>query len=975
MSSSWGYLPADQDKHNDSQSTRSVMGAEERRRWSSFVRKDLIESTSQRLTKPDSYGGVIFGPRGLDMVANINIAAEKWTKPAALGTFEAMGAADRKFWSSFVRQEEINRTICAINDPATFGVAVVGPSGVGKTTLARAVEATLAPTTHIERLFGSSGETLISYGPLSMLMARLPSKALETPTGVIRGIDELIRTDAHGRDVLLVVDNLPGLDFMSVGVLMHLLLGGTAKLLVMARDTSDLPEDLVWLTKDGQLGEVRLDYFIRDEVEELIAKATGTFVSQTAVTALHEASNGIPLVLQALFREQVLKGNIVKHLGGWVVKDSINPDSTSALAEIVRSRLSREGEVVRIGVEKMSLLGNTPLSVAISAVGQDTLWQLEERGFVEISGDGRHRAFLAERYIGDIVRSALSTDRKAEIFAETALTLDQDLDSLDGRESMSLAAWTLDAGMVLDAHFAMTAALNALRNFDPLLALRCTTQVPSTHPLWVKSVQARSSAYQLLADYEAAVAALDAVPSAVISRLPIDDFGAWVLAFAGALLWVPHGVRRVQELLAEAEKRLGAQGGRELAANVRQGRLLVNLARFEFLIHQGEFAVAIPELEIAVNEPEIEYGLNCACLLVPALAVVGRELDAIALAKRIESDTAALGIFPLFGDYYRNGKAVSLIWSGQWRNCVEMLREELKDMQHPVPYRGGLIELDLGLAHAFAGRGAEAVQVLMSAAAQLEARNSDNALGLAYAALGMCYAQIDNEEEARGWVAMANSIPGPTKWTNQAMKDFLSVLALRWLDDAQATGQFLRSAREDIAKGRFSLASMSLFAATIQGTDKEYALLEEVSSRRQGPMATVNVLLAQSCRTRNAQKALEAAEIAETLKLDAVESRCAVLALDFARDVEKNSVVRLVSQRLERLHKNVPKPPFQPHSAGVKLTQREIQVAKLAKRGLGNRAIADKIGVSVRTVEGHLYQLYSKLGITTRQELAEDAEL
>lgn len=891
-----------------------------------------------------------------------------------MGTFEAMGAADRKFWSSFVRQTEIDRTVRALNDPATYGVTVIGPWGVGKTTLARAVEKTLAPTTHIERLFGSSAEALISYGPLSMLMARLPANALETPTGVIRGIDELIRADAAGRDVLLIVDDLPGLDFLTVGVMMHLVLGGTAKVLVMARDSADLPEDLVWLAKDGQLGEIRLDHFSVAEVGELIAKATGTFVSQTAVTALHEASNGIPLVLQALFREQVVKGSIVKHLGGWVVKDAINLDSTSAMAEIVSSRLSREDAAVRLGVEKMSLLGNAPLQVAISALGQETLWQLEERGFVEISVEGRHRAFLAEQYVGDIVRSGLTPKRMAELFAQIALRVDQELESLDGRETMSLATWTLDAGMVLDPRVALAAALSALRNFDPVLAIRCATQIPTDNPLWVKSVQARSAAYQLLADYRGAVAVLDAVPATVISQLPFEEFGAWVLACTRALLWVEGGLPRIQELLAGAEERLVAENGRGQDTTKKLGLTLLNLARFEYQIHGGEFSAVIPELEAAINEGDSEYRLNCECLLVPALAAVGRELDAIALAKRIETDAAALGMTPLFSDYARNGKAIAQIWSGQWIDCVAMLQDEIEGLQRPVPYRGGLIELNLGLAHAFAGRGAEAVQVLMSAAAQLEARNSDHALGLAYAALAFCHAQVNNEQDARGWLELAESVPWPTLWTNQAMLNFFTHLALRWLDDPRATEQLHLAALVDIDKGRFAMASMSLFAATIQASDKDYALLEEVSLRRQGPMAALNVLLARSCRTSDAEKALEAAHIAETLKLDAVESRCAVLALDFARDAGRNSVARLASQRLDRLQKNLPKLPFQPQSAGIKLTQREIQVAKLAKRGLGNRAIADRIGVSVRTVEGHLYQLYSKLGITTRHELAEDQD-
>ncbi len=921
-----------------------------------------------------SEGRWLLDKRGLDMAIFNDVAAPKWSRPLKSGTFEAMGAADRKFWSSFVRQTEIDRTVLALNDPKTYGVAVLGPWGVGKTTLARAVEEALAPTTHIERLFGSSAETLVAYGPLSMLMARLPATALETPTGVIRGIDELIRSDAGGRKVLLVVDDLPGLDFMSVGVLMHLLMGGTAKVLVMARDSTDMPEDLVWLAKDGQLGEIRLEHFSRAEVGELIGKATGTFVSETAVTALHQASNGIPLVLQALFREQVAKGGIRKHLGGWVVKDSINSDADSALAEIVRARLSREDPAVRLGVERMALLGNAPLQLAMSVLGQEVLWQLEERGFVEISVEGRHRASLAERYIGDIVRSGLSSTRMSEIFADIALSLNQELESLDEREIMSLAAWTLDAGMVLEPPLALAAASSALRHFDPELALRCTAQIPSANPLRAKAVQARSAAFRLLADYGTAVAELDALPEEVISRLSLEEYGSWVLAMAGALLWVPGGDRRIVALLAQAEQRLASAEGPATMEASRAAGTLINLARFEFQVHLGEFAAVIPALEAALHGEDTEYSLNCACLLVTALAVVGRELEAITLARSIENDTTALGMTPLFSDHYRNGLAVAQIWSGQWMDCVELLREEIEDGQRPIPYRGGLIELNLGLAHAYAGRGAEAVQVLMSAAAQLEARNSDNALSLAYAALAFCHAQVNNEQEAMACLALADSVQGPTLWTNQAMLEFFRLLAMRWLDDPRAADSLRGSALIDIEKSRVTTASISLFAASVQASEKDHALLEEVSLLRQGPMATVSVLLARSYLTRSAELALEAAHIAQSLKLDAVESRCAVIALDFARDAGRNTLVKLATQRLERLNKNLPKLPHMPVRAGVKLTQREIQVAKLAKRGLGNRAIADRIGVSVRTVEGHLYQLYSKLGITTRHELAQEQE-
>ncbi|PCC27453.1 hypothetical protein CIK76_17030 [Glutamicibacter sp. BW80] len=51
------------------------------------------------------------------------------------------------------------------------------------------------------------------------------------------------------------------------------------------------------------------------------------------------------------------------------------------------------------------------------------------------------------------------------------------------------------------------------------------------------------------------------------------------------------------------------------------------------------------------------------------------------------------------------------------------------------------------------------------------------------------------------------------------------------------------------------------------------------------------------------------------------------------------------------------------------LTEREKFVASAAAMGLSNQEIAKQASVSVRTVEGHLYQVYSKLGISKRADL------
>ncbi len=55
-----------------------------------------------------------------------------------------------------------------------------------------------------------------------------------------------------------------------------------------------------------------------------------------------------------------------------------------------------------------------------------------------------------------------------------------------------------------------------------------------------------------------------------------------------------------------------------------------------------------------------------------------------------------------------------------------------------------------------------------------------------------------------------------------------------------------------------------------------------------------------------------------------------------------------------------------PHEMG--LTDRELEILCLAAIGLRNKEIADRLFLSLRTVEGHLSHVFNKLGVASRTE-------
>lgn len=159
---------------------------------------------------------------------------------------------------------------------------------------------------------------------------------------------------------------------------------------------------------------------------------------------------------------------------------------------------------------------------------------------------------------------------------------------------------------------------------------------------------------------------------------------------------------------------------------------------------------------------------------------------------------------------------------------------------------------------------------------------------------------------------------------------------------------------------------MLILAEQADGTTTD--ICEEllmVASAHEGSMAEVLSLYAKGLLTRDSTVLVQTVDRACSMNFQALSAKAAGSALKHANP----SSIRSVRRQLQRLV-NLPADLTESADAlNAVLTDREEAVGLLAANGASNKEIAHKLGVSVRTVEGHLYQVYAKLQVASRIEL------
>ncbi|MFC5380474.1 helix-turn-helix transcriptional regulator [Aquipuribacter nitratireducens] len=859
-------------------------------------------------------------------------------------------------WPLTGRDSELQQVAAGVR-PGAAGIVVAGPPGAGKTRLVR--EALAAGASRGARVLWVQGGEATRQVPLGLFagVLRLP-EGDGGASAVAAAVDEL----ATLAPLVLVVDDAHLLDPLSAVVVHRAAVRRLGPVVLTLRHGTSPPDPATSLWKDGALERLDLDLLDADATASLVAAVLDGPVETRSVRRLWALTQGSPLFLRHLLPAEVAAGRFspASGLWCWSQEPRLTPGLAALLGRDLGALTPEEQHVVDVlavaepvAVDTLARLG-APGAVAV-------LEAVESRGLVRTAtaSDGLV-ARLAHPLYGEVRRESMGEMRARRLRGAVAATLDPDTDVL------RKAVLALDSDLPPDPALFLRAAERAIGLFDLPLAERLARAAAATGDARAGVVHA--SALSWLSRGEEAEALL----VALAARAADGPTGALVQAVrAGNLAWSLRQLERARGVVAAAL-------GRDDAGPVRLHLEALDVA---LAAAAGEVATVLPR---AVALRGRTRGSDLPDLLVTSAlaataAVTGRvDLLAPGVADRgsaTPSATPSTMSIPAFGraDFQVLGYRLAGL-PERAAEVAEPLRAASADLHGPARLMGLVLAGHAALA---AGRVRPAVVPLREAWSALEPSPHEfrfrcrTLLVTAFAMTGDRTAArvllpglvaeqhptyrlyVPDDLLARAWVAASEGA------TSEAVDLALAAAGLARAQESPAY--------EVLA---WQVAAQLGAAAAVLG--EGVTRLEAVASVVAGPRAVVALEYVVGTLRADAAALLRVSAGFEALGDPVAAADSAAQAATLLRRHARRGAALSAAARAQRLAERagVRTPAVTAATVPLPLTGREREVALLAARGLSNREIAERLVVSVRTVEGHLYRIGHKLGVADRTELA-----
>jgi DNA-binding CsgD family transcriptional regulator len=207
--------------------------------------------------------------------------------------------------------------------------------------------------------------------------------------------------------------------------------------------------------------------------------------------------------------------------------------------------------------------------------------------------------------------------------------------------------------------------------------------------------------------------------------------------------------------------------------------------------------------------------------------------------------------------------------------------------------------------------------------------------------------------------------------------DYERSLAQAWVAASEgavseAIAVLLSAAERARATGRFAAEVLCLQTATQFGDRTGAPRLRELESVVEGPRAGMAARFAEALRDGDAAELSSVSEEFERMDdVVAAVDAAAHAAIAYRRQGKRGSALGC-SARAHALADQCGgacTPALRQAGETSPLTDRETEIVMLLSQGLSNRAVAERLTLSVRTVESHIYRAMMRTGTTSRDEL------
>jgi DNA-binding CsgD family transcriptional regulator len=861
----------------------------------------------------------------------------------------------RLSWPLVGRTEEMRAIEAAISASAASGILVCGAAGVGKSRIAHeALSAAASQSCETRWTVGTSSARAI---PLGAFTAWAPSGVTDT-FQLLRGVIESLTATAAATKVVLGVDDVHLLDDLSTFVVHQIVQRGAAKVILTVRDGAPIPSAIRELWTAGRFDRLDLKQLSLDETASLLSAALQGSVDSGAVQRLWNLTRGNVLYLRNIVEQEVADGRIVQEHGSWRwIGDPIMPPG---LVELIESRIGDLPTPVSDAIDVVAVAEPIELAALTRITDAAAVEEAETCGLITLEpAGGGIEVRVAHPLYGQVRRKHAAHTRLRRLRGLVATELAASSDRDEIRVVVRRATLSLDSDLPPDAGLLVRAAHGAVWLGDLPLADRLAEAAihagAGPEPNFL-----RAHALSWLGRGEEADAVLAGIRT---SQLTDDDRARFAFLRASNMLWALADPARAKELIDDASRTTSPQ-----ARNYIDAFLTV----YWFAMDQPAKAVQASK-NLALDDLPAVVDAEIAWALAAIAADEGRTTEAVAVADAGYGVATRSFDAPHMRFNIADAEVSALLLSGQVADALDVAERTQQQAAH-LPGAAQLLGAAVaGRAALGAGRVDTACLLLEQAAVALSA---SHAIGWGYRYRiphATALAIRGSTEEAATELATLAKVPRRFR-----SLDYEHSLARAWVAAGQgavteAITVLLSAAERAAANGQFAAEVMCLQTATQFGDSSGAPRLRELESIVEGPRVGLAARFAEALRNRDAAELATVSEEFERIgDLVAAVDAAAHSAIAHRRHDRRGSALGCAAHAdgLAQQCGGASTPALRQATEPLPLTDREREIVMLIGEGLSNREIAERLTLSIRTVESHIYQAMSKTRTTSRDEIA-----